>query len=182
MRTWPLDIEAQIVDDIAIAWDDPDYSSLIPVGRTTDLRWSVRAVVGDTTVLVWEVDSVIVGRTTELAWAVRSVVGDTTALLWSVRQLAGATTELVWEVDNLAVESVLDVDILDCILIRARPPGADEIQQVSLVERIETDIDWRTHEWHTRIGAQEIVVFPCFAWDDPDAGWDHSVWCDEGGS
>lgn len=73
----------------------------------------------------------------------------------------------------------LDVDVGVVGQFFARPPGGGtSIDQYLVTESITQNLQ-ASGAWTTTFGVFEHVVLPCFAWDDPDAGWDDAVWCEE---
>lgn len=88
-----------------------------------------------------------------------------------------AVSSLHWAEVPTAVS--LDSDLSNVASFFARPPGGgDPIEQLLVVEAIEQNI--AAESWTTSFGVFEHVVLPCFAWDDADAGWDDSAWCEGG--
>lgn len=69
----------------------------------------------------------------------------------------------------------LETDVGDAVEVIARPPrGGDPIDQTSIVERVEHDLEG--HRWFTTFGVAEHTVLPDFWWNEPGQGWDESVW------
>jgi hypothetical protein len=79
--------------------------------------------------------------------------------------------------DDVDVASILALEVADAAQIHAAPPGpGQQIDQRSLIERIEHTFDYQAEVLTTALGVVEHVILPTFAWDSPGRGWDESVW------
>lgn len=68
----------------------------------------------------------------------------------------------------------------EAVTVIANPtPDGTPISQLSLVERIEMELDWQAEkDWRLSLGVTEHTVLPFLAWDTPGSGWNESVWND----
>lgn len=75
-------------------------ADLTAVGRSVDLRWDVRVVVGLSRQLLYNVRSVVT-RSVQALWNLRAAVGAAADLRWNAKSLVSRSAELIWNISDL---------------------------------------------------------------------------------